>query len=239
MKLYKKIFYFTLSILVPFMFILAGKHLLFLLFSALGLWFASNINEKEKKVEEELVTQQQRQDQLLEEADHLKDRFAQMQESSKARREGRHKRSILILIILVAFRAIAGESVLATDDLYIPSSYEELRELYILADQEVRERDELLSQYQALIGDYEKSVQELNKLVTLLQEICREKDLTIAVKDELITLNKKAGWGVTGGIMVGNEFSYTLGLNRVGDWWGWQINYSPAGLVNFGLSIYL
>ena len=240
MKLYKKIFYVTLAIAVLLTLILAGKHLLFLFFSVVGLWLASNTNEKETKVEEEVSTAQQIQTELLDQADQLKIRSGQVKESSKARREGRYKKTSLLLIILVALRALVVDPVLAADDLlYIPASYEELRDLYIMADQEVRERDELISQYQALIEDYEKSLRELNILVTLLQEISREKDVAIAVKDELITLNKKAGWGVTGVLMVGDKFGYTVGLIRVEDWWGWQINYSPAGLLSLGLSIYL
>ena len=58
------------------------------------------------------------------------------------------------------------------------------------------------------------------------------------VKKEINALQKRRAWGITGGLNVGNELGYSLGVIHVGAW-GWQINYAPSGLLSLGLSIYL
>ena len=238
MKRYKKIFYFTLVIAVLFTLIISRKQFLLVILSALGLCFRSSIKEKEKEVEEKITTQHLRQIDLRDRTNKLKYRFDQWQKSSKARRTGRLK-NLILLIILATFWVMTSAPVLAANDLYIPESYEELRELYILADQEIWERDELIREYQVLVEDYENLLRELKMLIKRLQEISEEKDLTIAAQEQIITLHKKPTWGITGGLTVSGELGYNLGIIRLRDWWGWQINYSPSGSLFLGLSIYL
>lgn len=215
----------------------AGKYLSFVLFSALGYWLSRRINEKEKKVETEIKKEDQSQMELLKRTAELQHRFEQLQNLSAARRKGK-KINILPLLLLVIFTIMPPEPAFATADLYIPESYEELRALYILADREVRERDELILQYQELIGDYQKRIQELNLLLQSLQEINREKELVIAAKDQIITLQQKNGWGITGGLNIGKDIGYYLGVIRRYGSWGWLIHYSPPDWLSLGLGIY-
>jgi len=238
LKSYQKIFYFTLAISVLVILIVAGKYFSLVFLAALGLWLGHNTSEKEKKVEEEIKAQKQSQTALFNRTQELEKRFEQLKNASEARRKGK-KPSNLLLFIFLVFTAMLSKPVSAADNLYIPESYEELRALYILVDREVRVRDELIGQYQALIADYENTICELNQLVQRLQEINSEKDLANVVKKEINALQKRRAWGITGGLNVGDELGYSLGIIHVRGVWGWQINYAPSGLLSLGLSIYL
>lgn len=240
MKAYKKTFYFTLGVLVLVILLIAGRHLLTTVLTVLGLWLGRKITEEEKKIDDEIKEQHQDQKDLFARAERLMNKYVKLKKSSERRKEGRHnpKFPVIILIILVSFGAMTSDLALATDDLYIPENYEELRELYILADQEVRARNELITEYQVLIEDYQNSLRKLNALVNRLQEISEEKDMTIAVKDELIAVYEKPAWGLTGGLVLGERLGYTLGIIRLHDWWGWQVYYLRPGSLSLGLSLY-
>lgn len=240
---YRKFLYYTLMVFVFLILLIAGKHLVMVILTALGLWFGRKINQEEERVADEIKTNSRRQAELRSKAEELTNRFERLQESSKRRRRGNHK-IIFLLILSAVFGAGRTGITLAAGDLYIPESYEELRELYIMADREVRERDKLITEYQALVVDYEKSLQELTGLVNRLQKINREKDLLIAVKEETMRARARAAytkpaWGINCGLAVGEKTGYTLGIFRRRGWWGWFMNYSSSGPLAFGLSVYL
>src|SRR5690554_357125 len=227
---YRKFLYYTLMVFVFLILLIAGKHLVMVILTALGLWFGRKINQEEERVADEIKTNSRRQAELRSKAEELTNRFEWLQESSKRRRRGNHK-IIFLLILSAVFGAGRTGITLAAGDLYIPESYEELRELYIMADREVRERDKLITEYQALVVDYEKSLQELTGLVNRLQKINREKDLLIAVKEETMRARARCIHKTR----LGNKL-------RIG---GWRENrlyfghFSPAGLVGMVYELFI
>ena len=234
---YKKFLYYTFITCIFLVLLISGRHLAMVIITAAGLWYGREIAKEEKEIADEIKTGSRQQAKLMEKREELAERFKWMQESSKQRREGNYK-IILLFIPLLLFGTGTAGIALAAGDLYIPESYEELRELYIMADREVRERDELLAEYQALVEDYEKSLQELTGLVNRLQEINREKDLLIAVKEKTIAACTRSAWGINCGLAVGEKTGYVLGIARRQGWWGWFMNYSSPGSVAFGLSVF-
>lgn len=139
------------------------------------------------------------------------------------RRQGK-----LFLLFLTALVLVGGTAWAAKVDLYIPTDYNKLKELYIRADQDVLEAMGLIKDLRQQITDLQKQRDEALQAAEALKEVNLNKDKIIA--DQAARIDRLTHqWGVSPGYQTSQGF--TLDVTRRMDFFSIGLGATSQGSI--------
>jgi hypothetical protein len=169
-------------------------------------------------VKQHAATTDQQQESLDQRIDDLEERVSK-------RRSGH---STAAMTLLIGLFLVAGTAWAANGELYIPPGYNELKQLYIEADNQVLEALDIINKQRQQIADLQKQRDEALQAAETFKEVNRDKDKIIAGQAaKLERLNHS--WGVSAGGQA--QQGFILGLSRRIDCFSVGVGLSSQGNV--------